>query len=216
MADFQKALPGILKHEGFYVNHPSDPGAETYAGISRKNWPKWAGWAIVDREKKEQGGRLPRNYKIEDYNLQLLVSSFYRKYWDDARAGEISNQDVAQLYFDHAVNAGIGRAATILQRAIGRSGNLDIVIDGAIGPKTIGAANMADPAKLYPLLMEERKMYYQKLAVQNPALAVFLKGWMNRLASFDIPVATVAAGSGLVLALVLTSAYLAYKGIAHA
>lgn len=214
MAVFEKALPGVLKHEGFYVNHPSDPGAETYAGISRKHWPNWAGWPIVDREKKEQGGSLPRNYKIEDYNLQLLISSFYKKYWDEARAGEIHNQNIAQLYFDHAVNAGTGRAATILQRAIGRSGNLDIIIDGAIGPQTIGATNKANPDKLYPLLMEERKMYYQKIAQQNPSLAVFLQGWMNRLASFDM--ATATTGSGLVLALVLTSAYLAYKGIAHA
>lgn len=214
MAVFEKALPGVLKHEGFYVNHPSDPGAETYAGISRKHWPNWPGWPIVDREKKEQGGSLPRNYKIQDYNLDRMIADFYRKYWDEARAGEINNQNIAQLYFDHAVNAGTGRAATILQRAIGRSGNLDIIIDGAIGPQTIGATNKANPDKLYPLLMEERKMYYQKIAQQNPSLAVFLQGWMNRLASFDI--ATATTGSGLVLALVLTSAYLAYKGLAHA
>jgi lysozyme family protein len=213
MAVFEKALPGVLKHEGFYVNHPNDPGAETYAGISRKHWPNWAGWAIVDREKREQGGKLPRNYKIEDYNLQLLIASFYKKYWNESRAGEIQNDALAQLYFDHAVNAGNGRAATILQRAIGRAGNLDIVIDGAIGPKTIAAANRISPEKLYPLLMEERKFYYQRLAQQNPSLAVFLKGWMNRLSSFDIGTAT--AGGGLVLALVLTSAYLAYKGLVH-
>ena len=214
MAVFEKALPAILKHEGFYVNHPSDPGAETYAGVSRKHHPNWAGWAIIDREKKEQGGSLSRNYKIEDYNLQLLIADFYKKYWNDAKAGEILNQEIAQLYFDHAVNAGIGRAATILQRAIGRSGNLDIIIDGAIGPKTIAAANQATPSKLYPLLMEERKMYYQMLAEQNPKLAVFLKGWMNRLATFDM--GTAATGGGLVLALVLSSAYLAYKGLSHA
>lgn len=214
MAVFEKALPGVLKHEGFYVNHPNDPGAETYAGISRKHWPNWAGWAIIDREKKEQGGKLPRNYKIQDYNLDVLIASFYKKYWNESRAGEIQHQDTAQLYFDHAVNAGSGRAATILQRAIGRSGNLDIVIDGAIGPKTIAAANATKPEKLYALLFEERKMYYNKLAQQNPSLAVFLKGWMNRLASFDVPAVT--TGNGLVLALVMTSAYLAYKGLTHA
>jgi lysozyme family protein len=214
MADLKPALPIILEHEKYYSNNPADPGAETYAGISRRHHPNWPGWAIIDREKREKGGSLPWNYKIQDYNLDLHIQNFYSKYWNDARAGEIRDQKVANLYFDHAVNAGNGRAATILQRAIGRAGNLDIVIDGAIGPKTIAAANRVSPDKLYPLLMEERKFYYQRIAQQNPKLAVFLKGWMNRLSSFDFGTAT--TGSGLVLALVMTSAYLAYKGLTHA
>ena len=28
---------------------PEDRGGETYRGIARRAWPKWAGWKIVDR-----------------------------------------------------------------------------------------------------------------------------------------------------------------------
>ena len=36
MSGFNEAVKMVLKHEGGYVNHPSDPGGETNIGISRE------------------------------------------------------------------------------------------------------------------------------------------------------------------------------------
>ena len=39
MADFNLAIPIILKNEGGYVNNPSDPGGETKYGIAKADYP---------------------------------------------------------------------------------------------------------------------------------------------------------------------------------
>ena len=38
MADFNKAIAIILKHEGGYVNDPDDPGGETNMGITKRDF----------------------------------------------------------------------------------------------------------------------------------------------------------------------------------
>ena len=53
MGDFQKAYKELMRVEGFYSMDPSDPGGETIYGISRRNWPKWVGWEIVDLYRKK-------------------------------------------------------------------------------------------------------------------------------------------------------------------
>lgn len=45
---------------------------ETYAGISRKENPKWGGWSIIDNAKP-----LIFNEKIDDKFLDYLVKYFY-------------------------------------------------------------------------------------------------------------------------------------------
>ena len=46
-----KLIDMVLKHEGGYANVSGDLGGETYRGISRKNFPSWNGWEIVDEKK---------------------------------------------------------------------------------------------------------------------------------------------------------------------
>lgn len=182
MANFEQVLPHIRKWEGNYANHSKDKGKETYAGISRKNHPNWAGWPLVDKEKLAKGGKLPWNYLIHDYNLELLVKKFYEQYWRDSRAGELKSQDVAHIYFDLAVNSGTGRAARILQQAL-NSLMVPVVVDGAIGPKTIAAANSVDQVNLYQGIKEERQAWYDKLKL-DPNNQDFYAGWIRRLSSF--------------------------------
>ena len=50
---FKKALEHMLKFEGGYANDPNDSGGETFRGVSRRNWPKWPGWPLIDRAKAE-------------------------------------------------------------------------------------------------------------------------------------------------------------------
>src|SRR5690606_28008981 len=37
---FRRAVEVVLKHEGGYVNNPSDPGGETKYGISKRSYPE--------------------------------------------------------------------------------------------------------------------------------------------------------------------------------
>jgi hypothetical protein len=92
MADFTLFFPKLMGHEGGYVNHPADPGAETYAGVARAYNPQWPGWPLVDAAKKKLMLVAPiPTSKYAALNKELmaqptmrgLLLSFYEKlYWD--------------------------------------------------------------------------------------------------------------------------------------
>ncbi len=177
MADFKTAYTKYIQpNEGGYANVSQDKGGETYAGISRINYPKWNGWTAIDIKKNRYAnGIIPHNTLFND--VQFLVEQFYQGLWDTNRMGEIKNQDVANLLFDFYVNS--DRIAFKKIQSL-----VKVPADGAIGPQSIAAINAADPAKLYADLKKVREDFYKTIVAKNPEQQKFLKGWMNRLSSF--------------------------------
>ena len=163
MAEFKSAIGYILQNEGGYVNDPSDNGGETYKGISRKNFPNWTGWDIVDPYKPLATGEI-----IKDDALDSLVNQFYKfNFWDKILGDGIDSQAIATYLFDFKVNAG-GNAVKCLQRILG------IAIDGIFGNGTLNALN-AYQGDLLAELHKARCDYYASL--NQPK---FLQGWLNR------------------------------------
>ncbi len=117
---FDFALAVILKHEGGYVNHPSDPGGETNFGISKRAYPS----LNIKTLTKEQAGEIYR-----------------RDYWDPIKGDSLPLM-LSIFAFDTAVNMGVSRAAHMLQVAAG------VTQDGVIGPKTLKACQKAPQAVL--------------------------------------------------------------------
>jgi len=129
MADFSKAFPIILKNEGEYVNDPKDSGGETYRGISRRWFPNWGGWKIIDIYKKDK--KLNNKNLSENKELVNLVFSFYKKeFWDKIWGDKINNQKVANLLLDSSVNIGIANAIKMSQKsfALLESGKMDNIL----------------------------------------------------------------------------------------
>ncbi|KKQ95369.1 MAG: Secretion activator protein [Candidatus Woesebacteria bacterium GW2011_GWA1_39_11b] len=157
MADFKLYLPTLLKHEGGYVNHPNDPGGETKYGISKRSYPK---------------------EDIKNMTMEKAGHIYYMDYWVPMQCDKFNSQSVAEIIFDHCVNAGMRSAVCILQKCAGA------VVDGHLGPKTIAAVNNAIPAVLFALIKAERLAYYQNLVDGRPTLQVFINGWHNRVNSF--------------------------------
>lgn len=180
-ANFSLAYDIIKREEGGYANVPGDRGGETYAGISRKNWPHWKGWPIIDKEKILKGGKLPWNYKLQDYNLEMLVKEFYLQYWNQAKAGLLNSQTLANIYFDHAVNGGPGGAVLLLQKALNSIGHA-LKVDGGFGEKTLAAVNGSNSAQLHDAFKVQRELHYRKLADNGDD--EFIKGWLSRLSRF--------------------------------
>ena len=180
MANFETALERTLKHEGGYVNHPNDPGGETYRGVSRKNWPGWAGWDLIDDGKLLRSGPGRGSLLDENAHLQVLVHDFYKlNFWQYAA---ILNDAVAAKVFDMAVNMGSKRAHMLLQHALAGVGRA-VSIDGVVGPKTIAAVNAAEPVALYLELAARQAEFYAGLVAKDSTKSVFLLGWMRRAVS---------------------------------
>lgn len=131
---FEKAVSLILKHEGGYVNHFSDPGGETKYGISKRSYPK---------------------LDIKNLTVEQAKDIYYHDFWLKAKCDKMK-YSVAIQVFDMAVNAGVSRAIKILQKVLG------VTQDGIIGPVTLGAvAKMTEG--MFIDYFAERQYYYQSL-----------------------------------------------------
>jgi lysozyme family protein len=210
MADFNLFFPKLMGHEGGYVNHPADPGAETYAGVARAYNPQWPGWALVDAVKKKLnlGSFVPlakyatinRELAAEPRMKPLLISFYKKLYWDALQLDFVTNQVLAEQLADHGTNAGTSRPARMIQFAVNQvAGRALLVIDGQVGPRTITAINAADqPALLKAFVQLRRDHYEYRTAVRTPkpdvvallktlgvrpdaTQKIFLKSWLARL-----------------------------------
>ena len=155
--NFNEALKAILKHEGGYVNHPKDPGGRTNLGVTQKVWEEWVGHPVGEKE-------------MRALTPDTVAPMYKKKYWDAVKADELPT-GLDYLMFDFAINAGPGRAAKTMQKAIGTTP------DGAIGPKTMAALKAADPTDLIAKFSMEKELFYKAL----PTFATFGKGWLRRV-----------------------------------
>lgn len=169
MADFEKAIVHVLKWEGGYVNHPSDPGGHTNRGITM---------GVFRKHSQRLLGMSPT---IE--NLKTLTKgqakTIYRKvFWDKIKGDEIRSQDLANALFDAHVNMG-GNGIKLMQRL------LNVATDGSVGPKTLEAINkwkyLSEELSLWLSYHDAREWYYFTLTLIKPKMKVFLDGWINRL-----------------------------------
>jgi len=178
---FSDFLPILKRSEGGYSNLSADKGGETYAGITKKNYPTWAGWQIIAAIKPKQG------QIIVNPQLEALVSDFYNKnFWDVLQCDKLSKY-VAMNLCDFAINSGVNTAAKSFQQVINSLlpvGTMTLVADGKIGALTIAAANKLNQQKLNDALLEYRKNFYQNIVNSNPTQRQFLRGWLNRLTDF--------------------------------
>jgi lysozyme family protein len=156
--NFPAALQALLKHEGGYVNHPSDPGGMTNLGVTKRVWEEWVGHEVDEKQ-------------MRALTPELVAPLYKKKYWDKVCGDELpTGLDLA--VFDLAVNSGPGRAAKMLQKILG------VTQDGAIGPQTIAKALNVDSSKLIADYNAERLAFLQAL----PTWGTFGKGWGRRVA----------------------------------
>jgi len=210
MADFKLFFPKLMGHEGGYVDHPADPGAETYGGVARAYNPQWAGWALVDAAKKKLGLHSPvpaasypalNKALAAEPTMKATLSNFYeRLYWDALHLDSVSSQALAEQLADHAASAGTARPPRMIQFAANQvAGKPLLVVDGQLGPKTLAAINSLDQTKLLRAFVELRRAFYRyRAGVATPAAdvlallkslnlrpdaasKVFLNSWLARL-----------------------------------
>ena len=189
MADFLIADKIVRGFENRYANNPIDRGGETYAGISRIHWPDADIWPRIDAMKSMRN--FPVNLRHE--KLAPMVAIFYqRNFWNKLNASLYPNQLIANQIYDMAVNMGVQRAGIHLQRTLNllnRRGQdyPDIVVNGAIGRKTIKALESYQvkrgDAGAYTLgfyLLAQMGSLWVKLASNDESQEDFMNKWGER------------------------------------
>jgi lysozyme family protein len=161
-AAFQASLPFVLRWEGGYVNHPADPGGATNKGVTQRVYDDWLA-------RKGMPGRDVR--QITDDEVRAIYEGGY---WMPPRC-DLLQRPLDLVQFDTAVNMGVGRAVRMLQACVG------CAVDGDFGPATQRAVEACDVGTAVASYCDRREAFYRSLAQRNPKMAVFLKGWLNRL-----------------------------------
>jgi lysozyme family protein len=170
--NWERIAEFCLRAEGGYVSAAiaakrGDAGGETKYGITKRDFPDEDVAALTLERARE----------------------LYREQYFSSRGVQRACCDVLPwpldlVHCDAVINIGnakradggwswTGNANKLLQRALG------VGDDGSIGQVTLTAARHAD-ATTYLRVIEQRRAYYQHLAIEAPKLAGNLKGWLAR------------------------------------
>lgn len=190
MALFEIAdkITGI--NEGGYANDPDDRGGETYAGIARNFWAKWAGWKLIDQykldySKAKAAGKtklslaqwINASAKVAGQPVKTLVVGFYKEnFWKINNLDLFTDQQLANSIYDFGVNSGKGRAVQFLEQLFG------VKKDGIMDMQVIALANKANPSDTLTAYNKAREDFYRSIA--NGKQAKYLKSWLKRLKSY--------------------------------
>ncbi|WP_112663093.1 glycoside hydrolase family 108 protein [Microvirga flavescens] len=160
-ASFEFAFQAVLRHEGGFVDHPLDPGGATKLGITQRTLALFRGRAVSVED-------------VRGLSAPEARTIYRRQYWDSVQADELP-PGIDLAVFDIAVNSGPGKAARLLQRAVGAA------MDGVIGPKTIAATRQENVESLIRELTRARLGFLSRLATWR----VFGRGWKKRVLSVE-------------------------------
>jgi lysozyme family protein len=155
--NFSKAFEHLLRSEGGYSNHPSDPGGATNLGVTQAVWEDW-----IDRTVSEENMKALTPAKVAPLYKEL--------YWDRIKGDKLPS-GVDYCVFDAAVNSGASRAAKWLQTTVAA------VADGAIGEQTLKLVMLINPQMLIDKYSANRLAFLQRLATWP----TFGKGWERRV-----------------------------------
>ena len=183
MSSFDLAIPVIIHHEAYqrpdgsweyWSNDPDDPGGETAWGFSL---------LIIRRE-----GLTAQDLGIENWNPGCLKAMtqdtaqmlYKRLFWDRFNYGAIESQKPATKVMDCSVNCGPGRSHMMAQRAAISASGAPLIVDGILGPKSIGAINACDPTLWMACMVNEMTTYYNALMAKKPKLEKYRNNWLRR------------------------------------
>lgn len=170
---------GVIALEGGYVNDPLDPGGETKNGITKR--------VAVANGYTGPMRTIPHDVVVSIYHDDYLVAPGYEPLIAIDAA-------VTEELFDTTVNMGPARPGRWFQQSINAQCGARLVVDGRVGPATIGAYRACQSklgATSLCLAMLDRldglqRGEYDRLVRVNPTLKRFHRGWTtHRIGNVD-------------------------------
>lgn len=157
--NYDESLRRLLKHEGGYTNHPSDPGGPTKYGITIHDYRKYVNKSGTAAD-------------VKAMTLEQAMGIYRARYWDSQKC-DLLPSGVDYAIFDYGVNSGIGRSGKVLRRLLGMPDNTHVITNAVVS-----AANKRDAAELVKAICDERLAFLKRLRTWP----TFGKGWGRRVA----------------------------------
>lgn len=161
--EFLTAFDRLIGHEGGWSEDRRDPG-------------NWTGGRVgVGQLRGTKYGIAANTYPhldIRNLTLDQAREIYWTDWWLKAGGDELDPAIVYQMW-DFAVNAGMGSARRLLQRAA------RVADDGKIGPMTIAAVKAMSVTDVLMRFAAARLRFYTSLSTWP----TYGKGWTNRVAA---------------------------------
>ena len=154
--NFDICMTMLLAHEGGYSDDSRDSGGKTNLGVTKRVYDEFYGGDATEEVMKA----------ITKHDVTPI---YRRNYWDRCRCPDLPS-GVDWAVFDLSVNSGTGRAAKLLQRAVGAEE------DGSIGPLTLMKVKELDSTSIINRIAVYREEFLRGLSNFD----VFGRGWLRR------------------------------------
>lgn len=157
-AVFCKIVPFVLHVEGGFVDDPKDPGGPTKFGIAY-NFNAGALHKVgITRD------------TVCNLTLDQAKEIYYARYALASGTNDISDDGLALMHLDCAVNCGVGAARKMLAEL-------------SVNPKYFDGRGNRNSALFYMLILEYvvLRIDYYTTKIRKNLRDRYLEGWMNRL-----------------------------------
>jgi lysozyme family protein len=158
LTSYAASLDRLLRHEGGYTDHPSDPGGPTNFGIT-----------LADARRYWKGNATAADVRAMPLDVARRI--YRERYWNAMRCDELP-AGIDYAVFDYGVNSGIGRAGKVLRRVLAMPDNTSVVSD-----EVIAAARAWVVSDLVVAICTERLAFLKSLKT----FPVFGRGWTARV-----------------------------------
>jgi lysozyme family protein len=148
---FNACLAITLGYEGGFSDDPDDPGGATNLGIELKG--DW--WPWQDSKGKT---RSTLEQFRDDLTRDDVAPLYLADYWMAVNDGTLLGP-VDMVAFDCCVNEGVGKAKEFLSASEGAPDPITRALD----------------------MQQMRHSHYTAIVANNPSMAKFLPGWLNRI-----------------------------------
>ena len=165
-ANFARAMPLVLAHEGGYSNHPQDPGGVTLEGVIQRVYDGYRRRRGVPTRALTAGMRGSLDWKRERDEIYRL------QYWNQCLCDDLP-AGIDYVVFDGAVNSGPAQSIKWVQRA------LNLPADGVMGQRTLAAIEAHPNHDALVNAICDRRMAFLRALRTWPT---FGRGWSSRVA----------------------------------
>lgn len=156
---FCKIIGLVLNSEGGFVDDKDDPGGPTNHGIA---WNYNAAWLSKNG--------ITRN-TMKSLTVDQAKQCYYERFWLASESDGISDEGLAYIHFDAAVNCGPGQAAKFLERL-------------SVNPKYFDGTGDNNEELFMQLVheYEAQRIKFYRQDVSAKLRKKYLQGWLNRMA----------------------------------
>lgn len=175
----RRATARVVKLEGGWSNDPRDPGGATKYGITLRYLRSLGPYATAegyDVADLDHDGDVDVD-DIRRMTPEIAAAIYYEKWWLRYGYDKVLADELAFRILDLSILCGPVAAAKMIQRAVNDVAGRDtLVVDGKLGPASIGRINATPTGILVQFHKKEAIRFFRGLDKE-----CFLQGWINRV-----------------------------------